>query len=238
MRAFIKDIAGMLVLAFTFAFVFQTTAFATYFIPSESMVPTLQVGDRLTVSKFAYGWSRHSLAYDLELPASLKGRVLAREPRRGDIVVFVHPQTNQRMIKRLIGVPGDKIALRDGRIILNGDLVARSFVRSYRYREYVGSLVRVREYDEFLSGHEPHKIIERTERLGLRDMAEITVPPGHYFMMGDNRDNSADSRYPEMGLVPRENLIGRAEAILYTWYSCNPEPDTLCAKPRFATLLR
>jgi len=238
MRAFLKDIAGMLVLAFAFAFVFQTTAFATYFIPSESMVPTLQVGDRLTVSKFAYGWSRHSLAYDLELPASIKGRVLAGKPKRGDIIVFVHPRTSQRMIKRLIGLPGDKIALRGGRIVLNGNLVERSFVRSYRYREYAGSLVSVREYDEFLPGHVPHKIIERMERLGLRDMAEITIPQGRYFMMGDNRDNSADSRYPDMGLVPKENLIGRAEAILYTWYSCKPEPDTVCAKPRFATRLQ
>ncbi len=238
MRPFFKEIAGMLVLAFGFAFVFQTTAFATYFIPSESMVPTLQVGDRLTVSKFAYGWSRHSLAYDLQLPSSLSGRVLAGEPKRGDIVVFIHPRSGQRMIKRLIAVPGDRIALREGRVVLNGVEVPRSFVRTYKFREYGGSLVEVREYDELLPGAKPHKIIERLYRFGQRNMAEITIPPGRYFMMGDNRDNSSDSRYPDMGLVPMENLVGRAEAILYTWYSCEDEPGAECAKPRFATRLQ
>lgn len=238
MRGFLRDVGGMIALAFAFAFVFQTTAFATYFIPSESMVPTLQVGDRLTVSKFAYGWSRHSLPYDFELPHTFTGRVLLGEPQRGDIVVFIHPKTGQRMIKRLIGVPGDRIAMRDGRVILNGKEVERQYVRTYRFREYQGGVVKVREYEERLPGAEPHKIIERVDGIGFREMGEIEVPAGKYFMMGDNRDNSADSRFDAMGLVPLDNLIGRAEAILYTLYSCEPEPGAECAKPRFATRLQ
>ncbi len=238
MRALIKDLVGMFCLAFVFAFVFQTTAFATYFIPSESMVPTLQVGDRLTVSKFAYGWSRHSLAYEVALPGVGHGRLLAGQPRRGDIVVFVHPRTGQRMIKRLIAGPGDRVSIRDGRVVLNGKVLPRTFRRTYRYREYEGRLVEVNEYEESVPGGEPYKVLERTGQMAGRNMAEIVVPTGHYFMMGDNRDNSADSRYPDMGVVPFENLVGRAEAILYTWYSCDPEPGAECAKPRFAARLK
>jgi signal peptidase I len=232
-----RDFLGMIVLATGFAFLFQATAFATFFIPSESMLPTLQVGDRLTVSKYAYGWSRYSLPFDLELPASLKGRIFGRDPRRGDIVVFMHPQSGQRMIKRLIGLPGDRVAIRDGELILNGHPVQRRLLRSYRYREYHGRIVEVDEYEEALSPNDKYKILMRTHPIPGRDMEEVTVPPNRYFMLGDNRDNSADSRFPEMGMVPAENLIGRAEAILYSFYSCSEERGVTCADRRFATRL-
>ncbi len=120
MRSQVKEFFSSLLLALAFAFLFQTTAFATFFIPSESMVPTLEVGDRLTASKFAYGWSRFSLPFGLTLPASLGGRVLAQSPTRGDIIVFIHPKSGERMIKRLIGVPGDRVAIKGGRLWLNG----------------------------------------------------------------------------------------------------------------------
>jgi len=228
-----------LLLAVGFAALFQTAAFATFYIPSESMVPTLQVGDRVAVSKFAYGWSRHSLPYGLTLPSfgSRSGRVFAETPRRGDVVVFIHPLNGQRMIKRVIGLPGDHIAIRAGRLILNGEPVARRFVRLYRFREYEGRVVEVRQLTESLPGGASHTILERTGGRYSEDMSEEIIPAGRYFMMGDNRDNSADSRFPQMGLVPEENLIGRAEAILYTLYSCRPEPGVICANKRFAQRL-
>jgi len=238
MMRHIREFVEMLALALGFAFLFQTAAFATFYIPSESMVPTLQVGDRLTVAKYAYGWSRHSLPYDLTLPKTINGRLMAREPKRGDIVVFMHPKSGERMIKRLIGLPGDTISLRDGRLILNGKLVPRRLVRTFRYREYGGDIVPVREYAEVLPGGTAHAVLERLDRGIRRDMFEMTIPENRYFMMGDNRDNSADSRSPMMGLVPGENLVGRAEAILYTLNDCQPEPGTTCADPRFLTRLK
>lgn len=233
----IGDAFWTVVIALSLAFVFQTAAFATYHIPSESMVPTLEVGDRLTVSKFAYGYSRHSLPFELSLPANFSGRILASKPNRGDIIVFVHPRRVDRMIKRVIGLPGDRIAVRGGEVILNGTPVKRTFERRYRYREFEGGVVEVDRFRETLPGGASHEIIERTDIQYRRSIPEMTIPPGRYFMMGDNRDNSADSRYPEMGLVPEENLIGRAEAILYSFYDCNHEQGLECGSRRYATRL-
>lgn len=238
MGTFAKEMVSMALLAVSFAFLFQTTAFATYYIPSESMVPTLQVGDRVTAAKFPYGWSRHSLAFEVQLPKSvMSGRLLRGEPKRGDIVVFIHPKTGDRMIKRLIGLPGDRLAIDNGQVVLNGERTKLRLIRKYRFREYQAGVVEVEEFEETLPGGRPHKILMRTHAQGPRFLSEITVPQEHYFMMGDNRDNSADSRFPHMGFVPGDNLIGRADAIFYSFYSCFNEPGLDCANPRFATLL-
>lgn len=233
----IRDFLGIIGLAIGFAFLFQATAFATYFIPSESMLPTLQVGDRLTVSKYAYGWSRYSLPYDLKLPVSLTGRIFGHQPKHGDIVVFMHPTSGERMIKRLVGLPGDRVAMVNGELVLNGQPVPRRHLRTYRYREYEGRIVEVDEFEETLIPGDSHKVLQRTRYMPGRNMAEVTVPPDHYFMLGDNRDNSSDSRFPQMGMVPAENLIGRAEVILYSFYSCTEESGVTCADRRFVTLL-
>ncbi|HRY07967.1 MAG TPA: signal peptidase I [Hyphomicrobiaceae bacterium] len=234
-----KDMMWSIVVALVLAFAFQTAAYATYHIPSESMVPTLEVGDRLTVNKFAYGYSRHSLPLDFSLPEGvIHGRVFAHEPKRGDIIVFVHPKRSDRMIKRLIGLPGDRIAVDNGQVILNGKLLPRKLEKTYRFREHEGRIVEVNRYQETLPGGRTHPILEYTYRTNHGSMPERTVPAGHYFMMGDNRDNSNDSRFNDMGMVPAENLVGRAEAVLYSLYSCTPEPGTQCAKRRFATALK
>ncbi|MCB1521653.1 MAG: signal peptidase I [Hyphomicrobiaceae bacterium] len=237
MRRQISDFFTTVAVALTLAFAFQTAAFATYHIPSESMVPTLEVGDRLTVSKFAYGYSRFSLPFDLSLPAVFSGRVLSGSPERGDIVVFVHPRRDDRMIKRVIAVPGDRIAIDNGRVVLNGKPLERTFERRYQFREYDGEVSEVDRYREVLPGGKAHTIIEQASRRARRSMAELVVPAGRYFMMGDNRDNSSDSRFPDMGLVPQENLVGRAEAVLYSFYSCKPEPGLECGARRYATRL-
>ena len=238
MRSFLVDWVGTLAAALAFAFAFQSVAFATYHIPSESMVPTLQVGDRLTASKFAYGWSRYSPAFGLELPDAVDGRLMPGDPRRGDVIVFIHPRTGERMIKRLIGLPGDRVSVRDGRITLNGQPVLTRHLRTYRFREYEGRVVLVDEFEETLPGAQPHRMIVRRPRFGSSDMAEVQVPAGQYFMMGDNRDNSSDSRFPLMGFVPADKLVARAEAILYSWYSCATEPGLKCAGRRIGQWLR
>lgn len=233
----LSDFAKTIVIALTLAFAFQTAAFATYHIPSESMVPTLEVGDRLTVSKFAYGYSRHSLPFEFSLPAVFSGRLMAAEPKRGDIIVFVHPRRPDRMIKRLIGLPGDRIAIRSGEVILNGEPLQRTFERRYKFREHDGPVIEVNRYRETLPGGPSHVIIERADIELRRSFPEITIPAGRYFMMGDNRDNSADSRYPDMGLVPAENLVGRAEAILYSFYDCQSEQGLECGSRRYVQRL-
>ncbi|MGD9785868.1 MAG: signal peptidase I [Hyphomicrobiaceae bacterium] len=233
MRAHLKDAVTSVVIALILAAAFQTAAFATYHIPSESMVPTLEVGDRLTVSKFAYGYSRYSLPFEMSLPESFKGRLLRKQPSRGDIIVFVHPRRSDRMIKRLIGLPGDRIAVDNGEVVLNGKKLERKLERRYRFREYQGDVVAVNRYVETLPGGVSYPTLEFADRHLRRSMPEIVVPEGRYFMMGDNRDNSADSRFVEMGLVPEDNLVGRAEAILYSFYSCEPEPGLECGSRRY-----
>ncbi len=234
-----KDMVWSIVAALVLAFAFQTAAYATYHIPSESMVPTLEVGDRLTVNKFAYGYSRHSLPLDFSLPkGAINGRLFASEPVRGDIIVFVHPKRSDRMIKRLIGLPGDRIAVDNGQVILNGRPLARKLEKTYRFREYEGRIVEVNRYEETLPGGRTHLMLEYTHRAHHASMPETIVPPGHYFMMGDNRDNSNDSRFHDMGMVPAENLVGRADAVLYSLYTCTPESGTECAERRFATRLK
>lgn len=232
-----REALSSIVLTLLFVIAFQTAAYASYYIPSESMVPTLQVGDRLVAAKFAYGFSRFSLPFDLELSRNFNGRLFGGSPKRGDIVVFMHPHNGERMIKRVIGLPGDTIEMREGRLYINGQKVERTYQRTYSYREYRGRPVQVREYTEFLAGAPGHRIIERTDDDGMRDMGKIAIPPGRYFMMGDNRDNSADSRFAEMGLVPFENLIGRADAISFTLYTCREEKGLECAPRHFASLL-
>lgn len=217
---------------------FNTAAVALYHIPSESMVPTLEVGDRLSVSKFAYGWSRHSLVFGSALPEAIKGRFLGASPARGDVVVFAHPLTAVTMIKRVIGLPGDRIEIRSGRIFLNGALVERRLEGAYRVREHGGGVVSIRRFTELLPGSSSYTIAYIVDQPNARDMREIVVPAGQYFMLGDNRDNSADSRFQEMGLVPADNLIGRADAIIFSLKTCIQEPGVACAPRRHLTRIR
>jgi signal peptidase I len=177
------------------------------------MIPTLLIGDYLFVSKYSYGYSRFS--FPLSLPL-FEGRILGSEPERGDVAVFRLPRdTNIDYIKRVIGLPGDRVQMRQGRLYINGQLVPRRKIADYQDQNASGSKLRFQRYVETLPGGVEHVIIEANDR-GLYDNTrEYVVPPGHYFMMGDNRDNSADSR-ADVGFVPLENFVGRAE---FTFYS-------------------
>ena len=229
----IREFLLIVLVGLGLAGLFRTAAFATYFIPSESMVPTLEVGDRLAVSKFAYGWSKFSLPL-ANFGFEFNGRILGSLPQRGDVVVFVHPLDGKTMIKRVIGLPGDHVRLQRGRLFINGVRLERRLEATYHYREQGSgaSVVGVTRYTETLPGGREHTIVQRSDDNAVETMPDYVVPAGKLFMMGDNRDNSADSRLTLMGPVPVENLIGRADTILYSDHTCRPEPGLYCAPRR------
>ena len=221
-----------------FTFALKTVAFATYYIPSESMVPTLEVGDRLIATKFDYGYGPYSTAF-ISLPAAPFGgkRILGQLPERGDIVLFQHPGKDEVLVKRVIGLPGDRIQVTRGRLVINGEIMPRTFVKTYTYRQFQGPPVTVNEYDETLPGGRVHPVIMQSDLDPQENTGTYEVPPGHLFVMGDNRDNSADSRFPSLGYVPVENLIGRSRFILYSLHDCTPEQGMTCAPRRALTAL-
>ena len=194
--------------------------FQPFSIPSGSMVPTLVIGDYVLVAKYPYGFSHFSLPGFLDwAPGSMPGRLFASQPRRGDVIVFKLPRDGETdYIKRLIGLPGDKIQLIHGRLYINGTIIERTALAPYSAD---GGPANVAHYQETLPGGVKHEIIELTGDNGEYENTGVyTVPPGNYFMMGDSRDNSVDSRMPPeqggVGFVPFENLIGRAEVVLFS----------------------
>lgn len=224
-----KTIAG----AFLAYLAFTTVAFANYRIPSESMVPHLEVGDRVVVSKFAYGYSRFSLPLNIGfmLPPS-PHRFLESLPRRGDVVVFIHPFSGDTLIKRAIGLPGDTIEVRGGALWINGEAVPTTEPELFMRERYNEGRELARRSEEALPDgytHATHDVIPDAD---LDEFGPFVVPEGHIFFMGDNRDRSADSRTPELGAVPIEYLIGRAE-IVYATRSCGRDPTLSCPMERW-----
>ncbi len=181
--------------------------------PSGAMQPTIQVGEYMIVTKWSYGYSSYSFApLDLPLP---EGRLFAAQPQRGDLVVFRPPAEPDRdFIKRLIGLPGDRVQMIDGALHINGLAVGRESLGRVDFRNEDGGDERIQAYRETLPNGASYIIFDRGET-ELDTTREYVVPEGHYFMLGDDRDNSADSRVPGIiGYVPYENLVGRVSAIL------------------------
>lgn len=195
------------------AVVVRTVAFEPFNIPSGSMIPSLLIGDYLFVSKYSYGYSRYSFPFGMP---PFDGRVLADEPERGDVAVFKFPRDNKTdYIKRVVGLPGDRIQMQDGRLVINGEVVPRERIEDYVERDPMGNTRRFAQYIETLPGGTQHRIIEMGDDRMSDDTREFVVPDGHYFMMGDNRDNSDDSR-GNVGFVPFENFVGRAEVLFFS----------------------
>ena len=213
-----------ILIALLIAGVVRTFLFQPFNIPSESMKPTLLVGDFLFVSKFSYGFSKYS--FPITLPI-FSGRVLGAEPTRGDVIVFKTPSDDKTdYIKRVIGLPGDTIQVKGGVLFINGQAVPRRALGPYTSNNpMTGMPTTGTLYEETL----PNGVKYTTLDLGesrADDTDEFIVPPGHYFMMGDNRDNSEDSRFPVavggVGYVPAENLEGKAEILFFSMRSPHP----------------
>ncbi len=210
-----RETVRTVVWAVAIAVAVRTVAFEPFNIPSGSMSPTLLVGDYLFVSKYSYGYSRHSLPFSLPL---IPGRILMSAPERGDVAVFKLPSDNSTdYIKRIIGLPGDKIQVRDGRLFINGEMVERERIEDFVVTSGYGHITRTRQYTETLPNGRRHRILELSDRAPLDNTQIYTVPKGHFFAMGDNRDNSLDSRVlGGVGFVPMENLVGRAEVLFFS----------------------
>lgn len=205
----------VVVQALLLALVVRTFLFQPFNIPSGSMEETLLVGDYLFVSKYSYGYSRYSFPFGLGF---FDGRVWAAEPERGDIAVFKLPRDGKTdYIKRVIGLPGDKIQMIDGVLNINGQAIERERVDDYVETSMSGRTENVPRYRETLPNGISYLTLDRVAD-GPSDNTQIyEVPAGHFFMMGDNRDNSTDSRVLNaVGYVPFENFVGRAEILFFS----------------------
>ena len=209
----------VIIQAVLIAVVVRTFLFQPFNIPSSSLVPTLLVGDYLFVSKFSYGYSRHSFPFSV---VPITGRIFASEPTRGDIAVFKLPRDNSTdYIKRVIGLPNDRIQMIDGILHINGEAVKKVAVGKDQIGVGAGLTDEATYYHEKLPNGVTYTIQELEKfgnKLG-RNTDVYVVPPGHFFMMGDNRDNSLDSRDMSsqgVGYVPYENFVGRAEIIFFS----------------------
>jgi signal peptidase I len=211
------EIAKTVIYALAIALVLRILLFQPFTIPSASMEPTLLQGDYIIVSKYSYGYSRHSVPFS---PPLMQGRVFERIPERGDIVVFKLPRDGRTdYIKRLVGLPGDRVQVLDGRLYVNGRAVPRSEL-SPVVQETYGFAQEVRRHRECATPQRCYVTHDAQPDGQVDNTSTFVVPAGHYFMMGDNRDNSLDSRVAEsvgVGFVPAENLVGKAELILLSW---------------------
>ena len=227
----ILETVKTIIWAAVIAVVIRTFAYEPFSIPSGSMIPTLLIGDYLFVSKTAYGYSRFSFPWGV---VPLEGRVWADEPERGDVIVFRPPGEPQTdFIKRLIGLPGDTVQVKEGRLYINGEVVKREKIEDF---VNLDNCIASPQYIETLPGGVSHHIIEtRGDQGELDNTPTYVVPAGHYFMMGDNRDSSSDSRVlngliydvnaritdagqlGNVGFVPAENLIGPAKVLFWSY---------------------
>jgi signal peptidase I len=227
----IAETVKTVVYALLIAGIIRTLFFQPFWIPSSSMKSTLLIGDFMFVNKMAYGYSKYSCPFSA---CPIKGRILASEPERGDIVVFKHPRTNVDFIKRLIGLPGDQIQMKDGQLFINGTAVPKvangTFSEIYEEQGPMGnvpacdalvgpgSMCNKSEFIETLPNGVAHKTLDFTTRR-VDNTGVFNVPDGHYFFMGDNRDNSGDSRFigaGDVGFVPFDRLVGRADRLMFS----------------------
>ncbi|MGV3579733.1 signal peptidase I [Brevundimonas sp.] len=213
------EIVKTVVVALAIAFVLRVLLFQPFTIPSASMEPNLYEGDYIVVSKWAYGYSKFSSGLPVNLPLG-EGRVFGRAPERGDIVVFKLPRDDKTdYIKRVIGLPGDTIQMISNKLYINGQPVDDVVVSQGEVTDIFGPRP-ITEVRETLPGGRSFMTQDYGPGGDLDDTPVYEVPAGHYFMMGDNRDNSIDSRVQEsagVGLVPEENLVGKAEIIMFSW---------------------
>lgn len=216
------ETAKIVVQALVPALVVRTFLYQPFNIPSGSMKSTLLVGDYLFVSKLSYGYSKHSF-YGL-IP--FEGRILSSDPERGDVAVFKLPRDNSTdYIKRVVGLPGDTVQMKDGVLFINGEAVPKEPDGTFETFDGDGRRVEIARYRETLPNGVSYPVLDAEYGTPGDNTSLFTVPDGHFFMMGDNRDNSTDSRFHwgGVGFVPRDNLIGRADIIFFSAAVDEPE---------------
>jgi len=200
--------------ALIIALLIRIFLFQPFNIPSGSMEPTLLVGDYLFVSKYEYGLSKHSFPLS---PPLFEGRVFASKPERGDISVFKLPTDNRTdYIKRVVGLPGDRIQMIEGALYINGQPVQRERIEDLVEVDNLGNRRRIVQYRETLDNGVSYITHDLSDRSSKDNTEVFVVPEGRYFLMGDNRDNSTDSRFKQVGYVPFENFVGKAEVIFFS----------------------
>jgi signal peptidase I len=215
-RGQVVQLAGVVLLVF----LAKGALAEPFYVPSGSMEPTLLIGDALLASKFPYGYGAASLPMQITLPET--GRVFGGTPKRGDVVVFRWPgDRSQAWVKRVVGLPGDRIQVRQGQLFINDRAAALKPDGIGEAEDDTGGGEAAYRYIETLPGGVKHAIFKMRDNGPLDNTAEVTVPPDRLFVMGDNRDNSADSRVPVreggVGLLPMDNLVGRADAVVGSW---------------------
>ncbi len=218
------DTFVVIVEALLIAIVLRFFLYQPFSIPTASMQQTLMIGDYFVANKFVWGYGKHSFSLgrygdfsllDFELPIS--NRILGREPNRGDIAVFRPVPQTQEYIKRIVGLPGDRIQMKEGRLYINDVMIERELVGTATDTDSNGDAREVQVYRETFPEGTTHIIQEISDNAPLDNTPEYVVPAGHYFMMGDNRDRSADSRVlSQVGYVPAVNLIAKAEARFFS----------------------
>tara|TARA_B100000945_G_C20323224_1_gene568701 strand:+ start:187 stop:912 length:726 start_codon:yes stop_codon:yes gene_type:complete len=203
-----------LLIALIIAILIRSLLFQPFYIPSSSMEPTLLVGDRIFVSKYSYGYSRHSFPFS---PPILSKRIFYSKPNYGDLIVFKTPSDNRTdFIKRLIGLPGDKIQIIEGNLFINGEKILRNKTKSRSDIRCAGNNSDVFEYNEELPNKKLHITVYNKEG-SMQNTDIYTVPESHYFFLGDNRDCSSDSRFlSNVGYVHENNLVGKAKVIFFS----------------------
>ena len=230
----IKEFIKTILFALLIAGLIRTLFFQPFWIPSGSMKPNLLIGDYIFVNKFVYGYSKYSCPFSL---CPFTGRIFYNEPKRGDVVVFRHPVNGKDYVKRLIGLPGDEISIKNGRLILNGKKIDTQKINSFKEKKEkqgplesiprcsnapvsLGAECEKRQYLEEIEEGFKVRVLDISDNEYGDSITSITVPKDNFFFIGDNRDNSLDSRFSKsaggVGFVKSENLIGRAEGILFS----------------------
>lgn len=200
--------------ALIIAIIIRSLLFQPFYIPSSSMEPTLLIGDRIFVSKYTYGYSRHSFPFS---PTKLHKRIIYKSPNQGDLVVFKTPSDNRTdFIKRLIGMPGDEIQFIEGEIYINNKKIIRKKINSVKTVRCGNYLLKVNAYEETLpNGHKYTAVYNKSGT--TQNSKKFVVPTDHFFLLGDNRDCSRDSRYLDsVGYINYVNLVGKAQLIFFS----------------------